>query len=150
MNQSFYRNMALWDVLLVMMILLVSVLRQNQSGPEEIIYSQLHVLIESDQVQSLELEEGQITGVLKEMKIINPHSVFVIEVTEPNGQKTDWTGVTASGAAMFRAGWTSETLKVGTKVTVEGNPPRKETAKGILITSFTLPDGRKITPAKID
>jgi cell division protease FtsH len=65
-NQSFYRNMALWVVLLVMMILLVSVLRQNQSGPEEIIYSQLHVLIESDQVQSLELEEGQITGVLKD------------------------------------------------------------------------------------
>jgi hypothetical protein len=92
----------------------------------------------------------QITGVLKEMKIINPHSVFIIEVTEPNGQKTEWTGVTASGAAMFRAGWNSETLKIGTKVTVEGNPPRKESAKGILITTFTLPDGRKITPAKID
>ena len=92
----------------------------------------------------------QVTGVVKEIKIINPHSVFVIEVTDPSGQKVDWTGVTASGAAMFRAGWTSETLKVGTKVTVEGNPPRKEGAKGILITSFTLPDGRKITPAKID
>jgi len=92
----------------------------------------------------------QITGVLKEMKIINPHSIFIIEVTEANGQKTEWTGVTASGAAMFRAGWNSETLKIGTKVTVDGNPPRKEAAKGILITSFTLPDGRKITPAKID
>jgi hypothetical protein len=92
----------------------------------------------------------QITGVLKEIKIINPHSTFIIEVTEPNGQKTDWTGVTASGAAMFRAGWNSETLKLGTKVTVEGNPPRKEGAKGILIVTFTLPDGRKITPAKID
>ncbi len=66
MNQSFYRNMALWVVLLVMMILLVSVLRQNQTGPEEIIYSELHALIESDQVQSLELEEGQITGTLKD------------------------------------------------------------------------------------
>ena len=92
----------------------------------------------------------QITGVLKEMKIINPHSIFIIEVTEANGQKTEWTGVTASGAAMFRAGWNSETLKLGTKLTVDGNPPRKESAKGILITSFTLPDGRKITPAKID
>jgi hypothetical protein len=92
----------------------------------------------------------QITGTVKEVKIINPHSIFIIEVTEANGQKTEWTGVTASGAAMFRAGWTSETLKIGSKVTVEGNPPRNETAKGILITSFTLPDGRKITPAKID
>lgn len=92
----------------------------------------------------------QITGVVKEVKIINPHSIFIIEVTEPNGQTTDWTGVTASGAAMFRAGWTGETLKIGSKVTVEGNPPRNEGAKGILITGFTLPDGRKITPAKID
>ena len=92
----------------------------------------------------------QVTGVVKEIKIINPHSVFIIEVTEANGQKTEWTGVTASGAAMFRAGWTSETLKIGSKITVEGNPPRNETAKGILITGFTLPDGRKITPARID
>ena len=92
----------------------------------------------------------EITGVLKEMKIINPHSIFIIEVTEPNGQKTEWTGVTASGAAMFRAGWNSETLKVGTKVVVSGSAPRNESAKGILIETFTLPDGRKITPAKID
>jgi len=92
----------------------------------------------------------EITGVLKSATIVNPHSVFVIEVTEPNGQKTDWTGITAAGTAMMKAGWTTDTIKAGTKVTVKGSAPRKEGAKGILIESFTLPDGKTIVPAKID
>jgi len=92
----------------------------------------------------------EITGVLKSATIVNPHSVFVIEVTEPNGQKTDWTGITAAGTAMLKAGWTTDTIKAGTKLTVKGSAPRKEGAKGILIESFILPDGKTIAPAKID
>ena len=58
----------------------------------------------------------EITGILKSATIVNPHSVFVIEVTEPNGQKSDWTGITAAGTAMLKAGWTTDTIKAGTKV----------------------------------
>ena len=92
----------------------------------------------------------EITGILKSATIVNPHSVFIIEVTEPNGQKSDWTGITAAGTAMMKAGWTRDTIKAGSMVTVKGSAPRKEGAKGILIESFTLPDGRTIQPAKID
>jgi hypothetical protein len=92
----------------------------------------------------------EITGVLKSATIVNPHSVFVIEVTDANGQKADWTGVCAAGTAMMKAGWTRDTIKAGTKVTVKGSAPRKEGTKGILIESFTLPDGKTIEPAKID
>jgi hypothetical protein len=87
----------------------------------------------------------RITGVVKDVRIINPHTTFVFEVTEPNGQKTQWIGTTASGAALFRAGWTKETIKAGTTVIFEGSPARDETAKGMLIDSFTLPDGKKLT-----
>jgi len=86
-----------------------------------------------------------VTGVVTDVRIINPHSTFFFEVTEPNGQKTKWIGTTASGAALARAGWTKDTLKAGTTVTFEGNPPRDATAKGLLIDSFTLPDGKKLT-----
>ena len=86
----------------------------------------------------------RVTGVVKDVRIVNPHSTFLFEVTEPNGQKTQWVGTTASGAALFRAGWTKETIKAGTTVVFEGNPARDETAKGMLIDSFTLPDGKKI------
>lgn len=92
----------------------------------------------------------QITGVVKKVNIINPHSLFIIEVTEPNGEKTEWTGVTASVTAMFRANWRSDTLEIGTEVTVSGASPKKAGAKGILIETFTLPDGRILTPTKID
>lgn len=87
----------------------------------------------------------RITGVVKDVRIVNPHSTFLFEVTEPNGQKTQWVGTTASGAALFRAGWTKETIKAGTTVIFEGNPARDETAKGMLIDSFTMPDGKKLS-----
>src|SRR5262245_5448997 len=86
-----------------------------------------------------------VTGVVKDVRIVNPHSTFIFEVTEPNGEKTQWIGTTASGAALFRAGWTKETIKTGTTVIFEGSPAREESAHGILIDSFTLPDGKKIS-----
>jgi len=87
----------------------------------------------------------RVTGVVKDVRIVNPHSTFIFEVTEPNGQKTQWIGTTASGAALSRAGWSRETIKAGPTVIFEGNPARDETAKGMLIESFTLPDGKKLT-----
>jgi cell division protease FtsH len=61
-NQQFYKNMALWVVLLVMMILLVSVLRHGQDAPKEVHYTQLVDRIEAGDIQELTLEEGHISG----------------------------------------------------------------------------------------
>ena len=92
----------------------------------------------------------EISGVVKEMKIINPHSELIITVTGANGQKEDWIGVSGQATQMIKAGWTNETLKAGTSVKVEGAPPRKKDAKGILVRKVTLPDGRVLTSGKID
>ena len=92
----------------------------------------------------------QISGVVKQMKIINPHSELIVTVTAPNGEKQDWIGVSGQATQMIKAGWTNETLKAGTAVTVEGAPPRKKDAKGILVRKVTLPDGRVLTSGKID
>ena len=91
-----------------------------------------------------------ISGVGKSMKIIKPHSELIITVTGPDGQKDDWIGVSGQASQMIRAGWTNETLKAGTSVKVEGAPPRKKDAKGILVRKITLPDGRVLTSGKID
>ncbi len=90
-----------------------------------------------------------ITGVLKEARIINPHSSFVFEVTEANGQKVLWNVIAGSGSQMAKAGWTKDTLKVGEVVTIEGHPGRNG-AKGLVGTTFTTADGRKIKPGNID
>ena len=40
MNQQIYKNMALWVVILVMILMLVTMLRQGQTAPPELAYSE--------------------------------------------------------------------------------------------------------------
>ncbi|MAE93681.1 MAG: cell division protein FtsH [Deltaproteobacteria bacterium] len=56
--------MALWVVLLLMMILLVTVLRQGQQTPTDYPYTEFISLLESGDVDSITLEEGLISGKL--------------------------------------------------------------------------------------
>jgi cell division protease FtsH len=66
MNQQFYKNMAVWVVLLLMMILLVTVLRQGQPAPQELKYTQLMEYLQSGKVSELVLEEGHVSGKLED------------------------------------------------------------------------------------
>lgn len=87
-----------------------------------------------------------IEGVVKEVKLVNPHPAMKIEVTEANGQKSIWhiTG-RATGSGILKAGWTLETLPVGTRVRVEGLPSRQEGAKSLAAGKITkLDDGSVI------
>jgi cell division protease FtsH len=61
-NQQFYKNMALWVVLLLMILLLVTVLRQGQAAPAEISFTEFLAKLDSDQVESVTMEEGHLTG----------------------------------------------------------------------------------------
>jgi Family of unknown function (DUF6152) len=84
-----------------------------------------------------------VKGVVKSVKIINPHPEMVIEVTEESGQKATWR-ITGGGNAsgMIRAGWKNGTLPAGTQVTVEGHPSRTEGAKALLAGTVTTADGK--------
>jgi hypothetical protein len=88
----------------------------------------------------------EIEGTVVSVKIVNPHPEMVIEVTEANGQKSQWR-ISGGGHAtgMIRAGWRDETLPVGTKVKVKGSPSRQEGAKALLAGDVTRPDGKVIS-----
>ena len=87
-----------------------------------------------------------ITGVVKAVKLVNPHASMVVEVTEPNGQKSDWAIVSrGSVSALRQAGWKEDTVTIGMKVTVEGNPSRNEGAKGLAAGKITKPDGSVVS-----
>src|SRR3990172_4040536 len=58
--------MAVWVVLLLMMILLVTVLRQGQQAPRELTYSQLLEHLQTGKVRELVLEEGNVSGRLED------------------------------------------------------------------------------------
>jgi cell division protease FtsH len=62
-NQQFYKNMALWVVILVMILLLVTMLRQTETETPPLPYSEFLAKIETGEIESVEIEEGgNITG----------------------------------------------------------------------------------------
>ena len=91
-----------------------------------------------------------VTGIVKQLKIMNPHSAIILEGAEPNGEKGTWLAVMGSVTALRRNGWSNDTIKAGTTVTIEGNPARAAGAKGLIVISITMPDGRTIKPGQVD
>lgn len=87
-----------------------------------------------------------ITGIVKSVKLVNPHANMVVEVTEANGQKSDWS-ITSRGSVstLRRLGWKEDTVTIGMKVTIEGNPARNEGAKGLAAGKITRPDGSVVS-----
>lgn len=87
----------------------------------------------------------QITGVVKSLKLVNPHSEIQVEVTEASGEKAIW-NITSlgTGSSLFKAGWSKDLLPVGTTVKIDGNPSRKPGAKALAAGKITRPDGSVI------
>lgn len=89
-----------------------------------------------------------IEGIVKSVNIVNPHPEVVVEVTEPNGEKSDWyLSGSGNASAWIRSGWTDDTLPAGMNVKVEGNPSLREGSKALLVSreSITHPDGSPIS-----
>ena len=86
-----------------------------------------------------------ITGVVKSLKLVNPHPELVIEVATESGEVETWT-VTgrATGTGILRAGWTTDTLPVGVTVTVDGNPSRREGARALAAGRIIFEDGAEV------
>jgi hypothetical protein len=81
---------------------------------------------------------------------MNPHSSLTLEAGPAGRAKETWLGIMSSGSALGRNGWTNETIKAGTTVTIEGNPARAEGARGMIVKSITTSEGRTIKPGQID
>lgn len=88
----------------------------------------------------------EITGVVKSVKLVNPHANMTVEVTEANGEKSIWSITSRGSVSALRAGgWKEDTVTIGMKVKIEGNPSRKEGAKGLAAGKITKPDGSVVS-----
>ena len=67
-----------------------------------------------------ETKPVEVTGVMAEIKIENPHSWFYVNVTDPSGKVTKWGFEGNTPTSLIRAGYKRDALKVGDKVTVKG------------------------------
>jgi hypothetical protein len=62
----------------------------------------------------------ELRGVVKKMEWINPHSWLTLDVKNPDGSTTTWEVEAGAPNAMFRRGFTRNSLPIGTEVVVNG------------------------------
>jgi hypothetical protein len=84
-----------------------------------------------------------LTGTVTKVEWTNPHARFYINVKNQDGTTTNWNLELASPNYLKRAGWSSESLKQGDVVTIEGSLARSG-ANMANARSVTLADGRKV------
>ena len=71
----------------------------------------------------------KMTGIVTKVEWQNPHTFFYVDVTdEKTGKVINWAMEMGSPNGLMRNGWTRNTLKIGTTVTVEGSLARDGSA----------------------
>ena len=62
-----------------------------------------------------------ITGTVAEIKLTNPHSILVFDVTDPSGKVVRWQAEMGGGQQLVRQfGWNKDMPKIGDKITLNG------------------------------
>lgn len=89
-----------------------------------------------------------VTGTVKQFKWANPHSWIDMEVPDGKGGSVDWNVEMTAPAQLIRAGWKSNVMKPGDKVTVACHP-QISGEPGCIFVSVTLSDGRTLTDRPI-
>ena len=97
-------------------------------------------------------KEVKLVGTVKEFRWQNPHTWIEVEVPDEKdkGKLVVWGVELTSPTYLIRAGWKSNIIKPGDKVSVVVNPVRSGEPSGIFV-SMTLADGRELLerPARL-
>jgi hypothetical protein len=84
------------------------------------------------------------SGVVTKVEWTNPHARIYVDAADAKGEMHNWNLELASPSALARNGWSSRTLKVGDKVSVDGFEGRVENSWRVNAKSIVLPDGRSL------
>ena len=87
----------------------------------------------------------KIEGIVKTFRLVSPHSEMTVDVKDAAGKVATWRITARTGATNAkREGWKVEDF-IGKRVTVEGNPTRREggTAMAAGVVTF-LDEGNKV------
>lgn len=85
----------------------------------------------------------RLRGVLTKVELINPHSWFTIDVTEPDGTVVSWAIEAGTPNTLFRKGINRDSLPLGIEIIIDGYQAidGSNTASG---RDITFPDGRQL------
>lgn len=90
-------------------------------------------------------ESGTITGEVVEVLFVNPHARYFIALEDENGNEILWDAQTRSPNALFAIGWNKDTIRVGERITIEGNLGRDK-ARKIWIREVRKASGETVRP----
>jgi hypothetical protein len=84
-----------------------------------------------------------LKGPVTKVEWVNPHAWIHLEVTKDDGTKETWMVEAGTPNTLLRRGFTKESLKPGTLITVDGyqSKDRSNRANG---RDLTFPDGTKL------
>jgi hypothetical protein len=85
----------------------------------------------------------RLEGTVAKMEWVNPHAWIYLDVKKPDGTVEQWKIEGGTPNALFRRGFTKDSLKTGTAIVVNGYQAKDGTLKGNG-RDLTLPDGRKL------
>ena len=87
----------------------------------------------------------EISGTVKEFRFVDPHTVLVVEVTNPDGSVKDWALEGGAPGLLVREGMNSKSLKPGDEITVTINPLHSGAAGGAYTPQqVKFKDGRPV------
>ena len=84
-----------------------------------------------------------LRGSVTEWELINPHSWIHLDVKGPDGKIVNWMIEGGSPNALFRMGFTKDSLQPGTEIVLEGFQA-KDGANRAVGAKLTLPDGKRL------
>jgi hypothetical protein len=82
-------------------------------------------------------------AIVTRVQLINPHSWIHVDVKGADGKTENWAIEAGSPNILMRRGITKDTLKIGTKIVVDGYQS-KDGTKRANGRDLTLPDGTKL------
>ena len=86
---------------------------------------------------------GSREGKVVEVHFVNPHAHIFFAVKNDNGEEEIWNAQSSTPQNLLRRGWNQDTIKVGDRITIEGNLGLANSHKLWVIT-MTLENGRVI------
>ena len=89
-----------------------------------------------------------LVGTVREFGWRNPHSWMEIDVPSEAGATVTWKVEMTSPTFLMRAGWKSNTIKAGDKVSVVVHPLRSGDPGGLFM-SVTLPTGQTLSERSV-
>lgn len=89
----------------------------------------------------------ELTGVITDIRIVNPHAYVYFDVIGDSGETEAWRCEMRAASRLRSQGWTEEMFAIGSTITIEGSQARREEF-GCYTAYITFADGRRVERAE--